>query len=376
MLMSVPDSPTSLPSPELARSMRRRLLAWFNQSQRDLPWRRDRDPYRIWVSEVMLQQTTVAAVVPYFERFLQAFPTVTALAAADEAQVLRLWEGLGYYRRARNLHRAARVLVEKHAGQLPNDPAAWHGLPGVGRYTVGAVLSQAFDRRLPILEANSRRVLCRLFARTGDPTRAPLQTWLWSAAEALLPKRKAGHFNQALMELGALVCTPVNPACRDCPLRPLCQAHRQGLQEQIPERPPEPTITAVHEAAVVLRRGDTVLLVQRPEHGRWAGLWEFPHGSINDGESPKKAAERLARDLTGITATVGGELLTIRHGITRYRITLVCFTATPRRGTFRSQFYRLGVWAEVGRLGEYPFSAPQRRLAAAVTKRSVQGWLF
>ncbi len=366
----------ALPAPSLARTVRHRLLTWFDRHRRDLPWRHDRDPYRIWVSEVMLQQTTVAAVVPFFERFLRAFPTVSALAAADEQQVLRQWEGLGYYRRARHLHRAARVLVESHGGELPDDPAAWSGLPGVGRYTVGAVLSQAFDRRLPILEANSRRVLCRLFARTGDPSRGPLQAWLWSAAEALLPRRRVGDFNQALMELGALVCTPAAPKCGECPLRQQCQARKLGLQEQIPERPPEPAVTLVTESAVVLRRGGRVLLARRPSHGRWADLWEFPHGPVLEGESPKDAASRLALGLAGIEADVGGELLTVRHGVTRYRITLVCFTAAARAGEFRSEFYREGVWAEAGRLGDYPFSAPQRRLAGAVTGRPAQGWLF
>src|SRR5437764_8877912 len=177
--------------------LHRRLLGWFDRHRRDLPWRRDRDPYRVWVSEVMLQQTQVATVVPYFERFLRAFPTLPDLAAADEQDVLRLWEGLGYYRRARDLHRAARRLVADHGGLVPDDPAALAGLPGLGRYTRNAVLSQAFDRRLPILEANSQRVLSRLFARGEDPRGGPARRWLWQAAEELLPARQAGAFNQA-----------------------------------------------------------------------------------------------------------------------------------------------------------------------------------
>ncbi len=213
----------------------RRLLSWFTRFRRDLPWRRDRDPYRIWVSEVMLQQTQTAAVVPYFERFLQAFPTLAALAAADEQDVLRLWEGLGYYRRACDLLKTARLLAASH-GRFPNDPDALDGLPGLGRYTRNAVLSQAFDRRLPILEAYSRRVLARLFGRTGDLSRGPEQRWLWAAAEALLPPRRAGNFNQALMELGALVCTPAAPRCPECPLAGDCAARRLGRQESIPAR--------------------------------------------------------------------------------------------------------------------------------------------
>ena len=264
----------------MRRRLPRRLLDWFARHRRDLPWRRDRDPYRIWVSEVMLQQTQAATVVPYFERFLQAFPTLADLAAADEQEVLRLWEGLGYYRRARDLLRTARLLAASHGGRFPDDPAALDGLPGLGRYTRNAVLSQAFDRRLPILEANSRRVLCRLFGRTGDPRRGPEQRWLWAAAEALLPPRRVGDFNQALMELGALVCTPAAPRCAECPLAADCAARRLGLQDAIPARTPPPEPMEVREAAVVVRRGERVLLLQRPAEGRWASLWEFPHGPL------------------------------------------------------------------------------------------------
>ena len=235
--------------------MRRRLLSWFDRNRRDLPWRRDRDPYRIWVSEVMLQQTTVTAVVPFFRRFLAAFPTVSDLARADEQDVLRLWEGLGYYRRARHLHQAARRLVADHAGQLPDDPEVWAELPGVGRYILGAVLSQAFDRRLPIVEANTKRVLCRLFAQAGDVSSAPIRAWLWETAEAVLPRKRVGDFNQALMELGALVCTPRAPDCPKCPLKAECLARREGLQERIPRQPGRPATVEVREVCVVARGG-------------------------------------------------------------------------------------------------------------------------
>ena len=368
--------PDSRPAPALRRWVRRRLLDWFARHQRDLPWRRDRDPYHIWVSEVMLQQTTVAAVVPYFERFLRSLPTVADLAAADEQEVLRLWEGLGYYRRARDLHRAARRLVGEHGGRFPDDPAVLAGLPGMGRYTVGAVLSQAFDRRLPILEANSQRVLSRLFGLGDDPTRGPARRRLWGLAEALLPARRVGEFNQALMELGALVCTPAAPRCPDCPLAAHCQARLLGLQEEIPARPARPAVVPVWEAAVVLRRGPEVLLVQRPEGGRWANLWEFPHGPLEGDESHEEAATRLVRELTGLRADLGGELLTLRHGVTRYRITLVCFEAAYRVGTFRSAFYRQGVWVAPDRLPAYPVSVPQRRLARALAGGPRQRQLF
>jgi A/G-specific adenine glycosylase len=363
-------------APALRRAVRRLLLRWFVRHQRDLPWRRDRDPYRIWVSEVMLQQTQVATVVPFFERFLQALPTLADLAAADEQQVLRLWEGLGYYRRARDLHRAARLLTTEHGGRFPDDPGLLATLPGMGRYTVGAVLSQAFDRRLPILEANSQRVLCRLFGLRDDPRRGPTRNRLWQLAEALLPKSRVGEFNQALMELGALVCTPAAPRCDACPLAAHCVARRLGLQAEIPARPEAPATVEVREAAVVLRRGGEVFLVQRPADGRWATMWEFPHGSLEEGETHEEAAVRVLRQLTGLDAVPAGEILTIRHGVTRFQITMVCFEAAYRGGEFRPGFYRQGVWVEPAQLAAYPVSAPQRRLAAALTGGPRQRQLF
>src|SRR5207253_2981976 len=215
-----------MPSPRLRRAIRDRLLDWFATHQRDLPWRRSRDPYRIWVSEIMLQQTQVATVVPYFERFVQAFTTLACLATAEEHDVLRRWEGLGYYRRARSLHLAARQLASEHGSMVPNDPEVLSELPGMGRYTVGAVLALAFDRPMPILEANSQRVLCRLFGRDEDPRKGTARRRLWELAKSLLPKRRVGDFNQALMELGALVCTPAAPKCSACPLADKCVAQQ------------------------------------------------------------------------------------------------------------------------------------------------------
>jgi A/G-specific adenine glycosylase len=356
---------------------RRALLAWYRRHRRDLPWRRDRDPYRIWVSEVMLQQTTVAAVVPYFERFLAAFPTLTDLAAADEQAVLKLWEGLGYYRRARHLHRAARQLVADHGGKIPNDPGVWRDLPGVGRYILGAVLSQAFDRRLPVVEANIVRVLCRLYGQTGDPSRGVVRRWLWERADELLPRKRVGDFNQALMELGALVCTPANPRCGECPLADNCAARQRGLQAVIPRKGAPSAPTEVREVAVVVRRGPRVLLAQRPaDAGRWQNMWEFPRGELGPGEGYDAAAARLLAPLTGVEAALGPELLTVRHGVTRFRITLVALEAEYRRGEFASPFYARGAWLRPAELAGYPVSAPQRRLAEAVAARTRQRRLF
>jgi A/G-specific adenine glycosylase len=348
------------------RWARKRLADWFTRHARHLPWRKNRNPFAIWVSEVMLQQTQVAAVVPYFHRFLEAFPTVSALAAADEQQVLRLWEGLGYYRRARDLHRAARLVEAQHGGIVPDDPVAFRSLPGVGRYTAGAVLSQAFDRRLPILEANSQRVLCRLLGYRDDPRSPAVQSRLWQAAYEFLSRRGSGDFNQALMELGALVCKPSRPDCDKCPLARHCAARCLGLQEEIPLRARPPEVVPVREVAVVARRGPRLLVVQRPPHGRWPGMWEVPHGELIEGENHEDAAARLLRMLTSLEAQVEGEILTIRHGVTRFRITMVCLEADYRAGTFASAFYPRGRWLTPGQLLELPVSVPQRRLARAL----------
>lgn len=355
------------------RRLQQRLLSWFDKSRRPLPWRRNRDPYQIWVSEVMLQQTQAATVVRFFEPFLEAFPTLADLAGADERDVLRRWEGLGYYRRARDLHRGARALVAAHGGCFPDDPEALREVPGIGRYTLGAVLSRAFDRRLPIVEANSRRVLCRLFGRRDDPNRGAGQRWLWQIAETILPRRRVGDFNEALMELGALVCTPAEPACGSCPLARDCSARRLGLQGEIPMRSALPQSIAVQEAAVVVYRGERVLLVQRPAAGRWAGLWEFPHGEVAEGETVDAAAARLVSELTGIRARLGGELFSVRHTIMHYRVSMVCFEASYLGGAFRPLFYRKGIWIEPGRLADYPVSSPQRRLAKALIGQRQRG---
>jgi A/G-specific adenine glycosylase len=346
--------------------VRRRLLAWFARHRRDLPWRQTRDPYAIWVSEVMLQQTQVATVIPYFRRFLDAFPTVHDLAAAAEQDVLRLWEGLGYYRRARSLHQAARQLAATVNGQLPNDPEVWRGLPGIGRYTLGAVLSQAFDRRLPILEANSVRLLCRFFGIEGPAEDAAVQKRLWQLAEILLPRRQVGDFNQALMELGALVCTPSQPGCLLCPLAQRCAARAAGRQDELPRRAPPPATVDVREVAVVVSRGPRVLVVQRSPTGRWANLWEFPHGEMQPGETPAEAAARLVREASNLTVEAGAELTTLVHGVTRFRITLVCVGATWREGEFDSKVYRQGRWLHPAELAGLPFSSPQRRLAGLI----------
>ena len=372
----IPPLKFELPSgwtPHTLATLHASLLDWFDREQRELPWRATRDPYRIWISEVMLQQTTVTAVVPYFHRFLAAFPDVHALASADEQEVLKLWEGLGYYRRARHLHAAAKILVSDHAGNLPDDVGVWEALPGVGPYILGAVLSQAFDRPLPIVEANSLRVLTRLLGYRGDPREGEGKNWVWAAARQFVPNKRAGDYNQGLMELGAVVCGVTEPTCPACPLSAMCVANREQLQDAIPPKKATKVMTEVAEIGVVIRQGSRVLLCRRPANaGRWQNLWEIPHAERQPGESIETAAIRIARELTGMEIMVGSELTTIKHTVTRYSITLVCVEASYRSGELGPGFYTEARWVEPSELGGFPVSSPQRKLMTRIASSQRQ----
>ncbi len=356
------------PAAEWKRRIRQRALFWFARHARDLPWRRSRDPYRIWVSEVMLQQTQVATVRPYFERFLAEYPTVAQLAAADEEAVLRLWEGLGYYRRARQLHEAARRVVDRHQGEIPTDAAVLRSLPGVGRYTAGAILSIAHDQRQPIVEANTSRLLCRLLGYRGDPASAGGQGWLWSVAEELLPRRRAGQFNQALMEIGAALCKPRQPRCQACPLSVLCAARREGLVEAIPPPKPRPAPTELREAAVVVRRRGQVLMHRYGDGRRWAGLWDFVRFEIGGRSESARRKEIVARveELTGAIVALDGRLATLQHGVTRYRITLDCHLATYLSGRLPRAGGAVWKWFAVGQIDRLPLCTTGRTIAGKI----------
>ncbi len=321
-----------------AEAIRRDLIAWYDRGHRDLPWRRDGDPYRILVSETMLVQTTVAAVVPFFARFLERFPTVEALARADEADVLKAWEGLGYYRRARQLHSAAKAIVNDHRGRVPDDPEALRSLPGVGRYIAGAVLSFAFDRPAPIVEANTQRVLARLLAIEDDIARSSSQKTLWDAAERLVSGPRPGDFNQAIMELGATVCTPKEPMCLICPVASACRGRALGIQDRIPAKAARASPLEVVEACALVAREGRWLVVRRGAGRLWEGFWEFPtvhvSGADPAGRSPGEA-EGLAqgvRRLTGVVAEVASAVKTLRFGVTRHRVELTAHLAADRGG--------------------------------------------
>lgn len=354
-----------IPSVPWRQSFRRKLLAWFKRNRRDLPWRQSKDAYRVWLSEIMLQQTQVATVIPYYERFLARFPQVTALAAADETEVLRLWEGLGYYRRARQLHAAAKKIVVEHGGKFPRDFESIRSLPGIGRYTAGAIASIAFDLSVPILEANTVRLNSRLLAWRGDPTSVTGQRLLWEFAEAILPARHAGDLNQALMELGSLVCTPREPKCDTCPVQSLCPTFAAGLQDEIPVAKRKLKFEAVREAAIIVRRAGKVLLRQRPHGERWAGLWDFVRFPLlaQNGRELAQEIRRKVDDQVGMRVTLGPHLTTIRHGVTRFRITLDCYLADHCTGTAREHDGTKLLWLAPHNLAEYPLSTTGRKIA-------------
>lgn len=309
------------PPEEAAAGLRAALSAWFEAHQRDLPWRRTRDPYAVWVSEAMLQQTRVEVVLDYWPRFLGLFPTVSDLARADEDAVLEAWSGLGYYRRARALQEAARVIDAEHGGAFPERLEDVLALPGVGPYTAGAVLSIALDQPEAIVDGNVERVFARLFHLEGFRTSGPLMRAAWSAARFFAGRDQDGVrprvWNQALMELGALVCTPRSPRCGECPVAEWCRARAAGVAEELPRtKPKKPPVEVALEIYVAEREGRW-LVAQRPPEGLMAGMWEFPTVEV---EGPGLFPDELAGAL-GVGLEPAEEMLVLRHGITKHRIT-------------------------------------------------------
>ncbi|HEX7118882.1 MAG TPA: A/G-specific adenine glycosylase [Longimicrobiales bacterium] len=389
--------------------IRRRLLDFYDARARDLPWRRDADPYRVWVSEIMLQQTRVETAVPYYERWLERFPTVDALAEAPIDDVLHAWAGLGYYSRARNLHRAAQVVRERHRGTLPDDPDALRDLPGIGDYTAGAIASIAFGRPEPAVDGNVRRVLSRLYD-LPDPGAAELR----ARAAALVDADRPGDFNQALMELGATVCTPRTPACDGCPLASHCRARAAGTQLERPRpKRAKPVPECDVGTAIVVAPGGALLLVRRPDDGLLGGLWEFPGEPVRPGEASVEAARRAAaaavggagtatttarsataavaeapaeapaeasvdatpttasasRSVSRATQTDGTPLGAVTHTFTHRRITYHAFRFAAEQTATESAAQRAGggerrAWVAPAEIDDFAISAAQRRILA------------
>jgi len=308
-------------SPEqIAAALAPRLLGWFTEhGRRNLPWQRDPTPYRVWVSEIMLQQTQVATVVPYFERFMQRFPDVKTLAAAPVDEVLHLWSGLGYYARARNLHEAARMIVDDLGGEFPDTFEAIQRLPGIGRSTAGAILALSRHERHAILDGNVRRVLTRVFAIEGWPGERAVDNQLWDLSEACTPQLDVHHYTQAIMDLGATLCARSRPACERCPLQPLCLAHARGLQSQLPTPRPSGRERRVERTCMLIALADdgSVLLARRPARGVWGGLYSLPEFT------GPEAAAAWAIERLGAKDPVVEELPTLRHSFTHFDLDIV-----------------------------------------------------
>ncbi len=344
-----------------------KLLQWYDLNARDLPWRGLSDPYALWVSEVMLQQTQVETVIPYFQRWMQRFPTIAALAAANQQDVLAAWEGLGYYSRARNLHKAAQVVVAQHGSELPADVGALRRLPGVGRYTAGAIASLAFGLDEPALDGNIRRVLARLFDVDVPARSAEGERRLWELAARHLPPGQAAAYNQALMDLGATICTPRLPDCRRCPVADGCRARLLGLQEQRPvldekHRQPHFTVTA----AVIHQQG-RVLIAQRPAHGLLGGMWEFPGGKLQPGEDLASCLKREILEELGVPVSVGGWLGVYRHAYTHFRVTLHAFECALENGSQPQANEHTELrWVAPAELTDYPMGKIDRKIASQI----------
>ena len=345
------------------------LLAWYDVHARVLPWRSHPSPYRTWVSEVMLQQTQVDTVMPYYERWMERFPTLESLAAANQMEVLQVWEGLGYYSRARNLHKAAQVVVEKYSGNLPEDIKILLSLPGIGRYTAGAILSIAFDQRQPALDGNIRRVYARVTNSAEPIGTTNSDKHLWKFAESVLPETRAGDFNQALMDLGSAICLPQNPLCDRCPIQASCQAFSLGTQHSLPVKRQKAPIPHWIVGAGVVLRDSFVLLAKRPQKGLLGGLWEFPGGKLE--AEDQDLAGCIRRELIeelDVRVEVGDLLGVYSHAYTHFRVTVHAYLCRLMVGEEIRESETLK-WVLPDQLASYPMGKVDRRIASELLSR-------
>ncbi|MBN1511198.1 MAG: A/G-specific adenine glycosylase [Phycisphaerae bacterium] len=352
-------------------ALRRALLCWFRANARDLPWRRTRNPYRIWLSEIMLQQTRVEAVLPYYRRFLRALPTVRRLAGAREDTVLKLWEGLGYYSRARNLRAAAKIIIAEHKGRFPRSYEAILRLPGIGRYTAGAIASIAFGQQTAVVDGNVKRVLARLCAIEDSVDEAAVVERMWGLAEALVPARHPGDWNQALMELGARICTPRGPQCPVCPVQGVCLAHKQGRANVLPRRRPRKPVPHYDIVAGVIERNGRVLIGRRPAKGLLGGLWEFPGGKREPGETDEAALSREIHEELGLKVAVEAPIATVEHAYSHFAITLRLYGCRVRSGRVRRRYHTAVRWVTPNSLRRFAFPAANYKCMDQVSRRTV-----
>jgi A/G-specific adenine glycosylase len=343
-----------------------RLLNWYAAHARRLPWRDHPDPYAVWVSEIMLQQTRVETVIPYFERWMQCFPSIKTLANASMQEVLAVWEGLGYYGRARNLYKAAQVVVKEYQGRLPQEVQLLRKLPGVGRYTAAAIASIAFGQDEPTLDGNIRRVLARYFNVSEDARSNTGVSIFWSLAAQYLPKGHGGEYNQALMDLGAIICTPKSPDCAACPIETGCQARMLGIQEERPVLLPRPAIPHYVVTAAVISREGNVLIACRPLHGLLGGMWEFPGGKQQEGEDLTQCLAREIREELGVEIAVCDQVGVYRHAYTHFKVTLYAFRCTLIGGELRPIQVAEVRWVTTDELSRYPMGKIDRQISQSL----------
>lgn len=352
----------------MTHPLAKKVLRWYARHQRDLPWRKTKDPYAIWISETMLQQTQVQTVLPYYHRFLARFPTVQSLAAASPGEVLKLWENLGYYARARHLHAAAAQIVGQLQGVIPKTEKELLLLPGIGSYTAAAIASIAYGERVPAVDGNLRRVLCRVFALQAPLDHIRTQRLIHALAETVVPEKDPGPFNQGLMDLGATVCTPRKPSCSACPLKGLCLAAIKGLQEFLPmKKPRRPLPHKEMVAAVLVDRRGRALVVQRRPAGLLGGLWGFPGGEKRPYEPLSKALRRVVREELGIEVTCGKALAAVKHAYTHFRITVHALQCWIGKGKPQAIGCHRLQWATAEDLDRLPFSRVDRKIMKALS---------
>jgi A/G-specific adenine glycosylase len=346
-----------------------KILPWYDTHARQLPWRRNPNPYTVWVSEIMLQQTRVETVLPYYNQWMERFPDLPTLAAASQQDVLSIWEGLGYYGRARNLHQAAGIVMTEFGGKLPKEVRELRKLPGIGRNTAGAIASLAYNLSEPVLDGNVRRILTRVF-HVQEPVRSPtIEKQLWKLAKSILPDGRTGDYNQALMDLGAIVCTPRNPSCRLCPLEELCLARKFGVEEHLPVVAARPKVPHYTATSAIIQRDNKILITQRPEKGLLGGLWEFPGGKLQSGEAMDVCLVREIREKLGVDIVVGDLISIYHHAYTHFRVTMHPFYCTladdnqPR--VVQLKEIR---WVTVAEMQDYPMGKIDRSIAKKLSE--------
>lgn len=338
------------------------LLSWYAKNKRDLPWRKTKSPYKIWVSEIMLQQTRVDTVIPYYFRFITRFPGVKKLAEADLHEVLKAWEGLGYYSRVRNMHKAAKIIVEKYHGRFPKTFSEIINLPGIGRYTAGAIVSISFQLPVPVVDGNIKRVLARYFEIETEINSTKAQKQFWQLSSDLVPKDSPGNFNQSFMELGATICLPKNPICKNCPIAFSCKTKQKNRQHELPVIHKKPPVPHFQIGAGLIWRDKKLLITRRRENGLLGGLWEFPGGKQENNETIQDCVRREISEELGIKVRVGHHFMTVKHAYSHFRITLevyICFWLSGEPGCKDCSEHR---WVEVEELSAFPFPRANKKI--------------